>query len=161
MQATCRGKSLNASLTSRTTITSPSSPALPHAKLNLRRSSTLYDTRGPRLRLGRGRLGKHSGRPRQTQTTREKVKRPGRNSPTRPRGGFPDKASQLSFNAPWRTAMCDGTYQLPSIVTHFYFPLCPSPCDYKRERRATITRVRLSYDQTLPPGTWERSPSPD
>jgi hypothetical protein len=69
MQATCPGKSLNAGLTSRATITSPSSPALPHARLNQRHSSTLYDARGPRLRLGRGKLGKHSGRLRQAQTT--------------------------------------------------------------------------------------------
>jgi hypothetical protein len=69
MQKTCPGKSLNAGLTSRTTITSPSSPTLPHARLNPRHSSTLYDAREPRLRLGRGKLGKHSDRLRQAQTT--------------------------------------------------------------------------------------------
>jgi hypothetical protein len=42
------------------------------------------------------------------------------------------------------TATYDETCQLPNTVTHFYFPLCPSPCDYKRERRATVTRVRHS-----------------
>jgi hypothetical protein len=73
---------------------------------------------------------------------REEAKRPGMNSPTRPRGGSPDKASQLGFNAPRRIATYDGTCKLPSIVTRFYFPLCPSPCDYKRERRAMVTRVR-------------------
>jgi hypothetical protein len=70
MQATCPGKSLNASLTSHATVTSPSSPTLPHARLNPRHLSTLYDARRPRLRLGRGKLGKHSDRLRQAQTTR-------------------------------------------------------------------------------------------
>jgi hypothetical protein len=69
-QANCPGKSLNAGLTSRAAITSPSSPTLPHARLNPRHSSTLYDAHEPRLRLGRGKLGKHSGRLRQAQTTR-------------------------------------------------------------------------------------------
>jgi hypothetical protein len=92
MQATCPGKSLNAGLTSRGAITSPSSPALPHARLNPRHSSTLYDAHEPSLRLGRGRLGKHSGRLRQALLG-EKAKCPGRNSPTQPRGSFPDKAS--------------------------------------------------------------------
>jgi hypothetical protein len=64
------GKSLNAGLTSRATITSPSSPALPHARLNPRHSSTLYDVHEPRLRLGRGKLGKHSDKLRQDQFTR-------------------------------------------------------------------------------------------
>jgi hypothetical protein len=91
----------------------------------------------------------------------EKAKRPRRNSPTRPRGVFPDKASRLDFNASRRTATYDGTCQLPSTVTLFYFLMCPSPCDYKRERRATVTRVRPSLDRTPPPGTWERTPSPD
>jgi hypothetical protein len=70
MQTTCPGKSLNAGLTSRAAITSPSSPTLPHARLNPRHSNTLYDAHEPRLRLGRGNLGKHSGRLRQAQTTR-------------------------------------------------------------------------------------------
>jgi hypothetical protein len=70
MQATRPGRSLNAGLTSRAAITSPSSPTLPHARLNPRHSSTLYDTHEPRLRLGHAKLGKHSGRLRQAQTTR-------------------------------------------------------------------------------------------
>jgi hypothetical protein len=70
MQTTCPGKSLIAGLTGCTTITSPSSPTLPHARLNPRHASTLYDARKPRLRLGRGRLDKYSGRLRQAQTTR-------------------------------------------------------------------------------------------
>jgi hypothetical protein len=77
MQATCPGKSLNAGLTSHATITSPSSSTLsharlnqrPHTRLNPRHSSTLYDAHEPRLRFGRGKLGKHSGRLRQAQTT--------------------------------------------------------------------------------------------
>jgi hypothetical protein len=68
MQATCPSKSLNVGLTSRATIT-PSPSTLPHARLNPRHSSTLYDAHEPRLRLGRGKLGKHSGRLRQAQTT--------------------------------------------------------------------------------------------
>jgi hypothetical protein len=69
MQTTCPCQSLNAGLTSHATITSPSSPSLPHTRLNPRHSSTLYDVHKPRLRLGRGKLGKHSGRIRQAQTT--------------------------------------------------------------------------------------------
>jgi hypothetical protein len=61
---------LNASLTSRATITSPSTSTLPHAKLSPRHSSTLYDTREPRLRLTCGRSSKYSGRLRQARTTR-------------------------------------------------------------------------------------------
>jgi hypothetical protein len=66
MQATSPSKSLNAGLTSRATITSPSPSTLPHSRLNPRHSSTLYNTHEPRLRLGHG---KHSGRLRQAQTT--------------------------------------------------------------------------------------------
>jgi hypothetical protein len=60
---------LNANLTSRAAITSPSTSALPHAKLSSRHSSTLYYARGPRLRLTRGKTNGYSGRLRQTQTT--------------------------------------------------------------------------------------------
>jgi hypothetical protein len=60
---------LNANLTSHTTITSPSTSALPHAKLSPRHSSILYDARGPRLRLTRGKVSKYSGRLKQAQTT--------------------------------------------------------------------------------------------
>jgi hypothetical protein len=91
MQATCPGRSLNASLTSRATITSPSTSTLPHAKLSPRHSSTLYNTRRPRLRLTRGESSKYSGVLKQHQTTREKAKCPGVNSPTRPRCGFLEK----------------------------------------------------------------------
>jgi hypothetical protein len=57
-------------LTSRATITSPSTSALPHTKLSPRHSSTLYDVCGPRLRLTRGKASKYSGRLKQSQTTR-------------------------------------------------------------------------------------------
>jgi hypothetical protein len=70
MQEARLAKRLNARLTGRATITSPSSPSLPHARLDPRHSSTLYDAREPRLRLRCGKLGKHSGRLRQAQTTR-------------------------------------------------------------------------------------------
>jgi hypothetical protein len=70
MQEARLAKSLNAGLTGCATITSPSSPSLPHARLNPRHSSTLYDVHEPRLRLRRGKLGKHSGGLRQGQTTR-------------------------------------------------------------------------------------------
>jgi hypothetical protein len=70
MQATHPDRSLNAGLTGCAAITSSSSPTLPHAKLSPRHSSTLYDARGPRLRLGRGKLGMYSSRLRQEQTTR-------------------------------------------------------------------------------------------
>jgi hypothetical protein len=141
MQVAYPGKSLNAGLTGCMAITSPSSPTLPHARLSPRHSSTLYDAHKPRLRLGRGKLDKYSGRLRQAQNTRgegQASQSKQSNPATRP----PDKASRLGFNAPRRTATYDGTCQLPSTVTLFYFPLCPSPCDYKRERRPMVIRVR-------------------
>jgi hypothetical protein len=58
-------------LTGRAAITSPSTFVLPHAKLSPRHSSTLYDARGPRLKLTRGKTNENSGRLKQTQTTRE------------------------------------------------------------------------------------------
>jgi hypothetical protein len=61
---------LNANLTSRAAITSPSTSTLPHAKLSPRHSSTLYDARGTRLRLTRGKASKYSSRLKQAQTTR-------------------------------------------------------------------------------------------
>jgi hypothetical protein len=47
-------------LTSRAAITSPSTSSMPHAKLSLRHSSTLYDAHGPRLRLTRGKTSKYT-----------------------------------------------------------------------------------------------------
>jgi hypothetical protein len=117
---------LNANLTTRTTITSPSTSTLPHAKLSPRHSSTLYDARGPRLRLARGKSSKYLGRLRQAQTTRGEGQASQREQFNPATRRLPDKVSQLGFDTPRRTATHDGTYQLPSTVTLLYFPLCPS-----------------------------------
>jgi hypothetical protein len=121
------GKSLNAGLTSRATITSPSSSTLPHARLNPRHSSTLYDAHNPRLRLGRGKLGKHSDRLRQAQTTRgrrpsvpEETVQPSHAaaSPTRHRDSaslHPDGQRRTTRHASCRA--CNS----------FVFPLVPLP----------------------------------
>jgi hypothetical protein len=144
MQATCPGRSLNASLTSRATITSPSTSTLPHANLSPRHSSTLYDARGPRLRLTRGKSSKYSGRLRQDQTTRGE----GQVS----RSEQPDPATRWIPRQDIKTKLQysltddDGRRDVP-VVRHcssFSFPSCPSPCDYKRERKANVIRVRPS-----------------
>jgi hypothetical protein len=70
MHAACPGKSLNVGLTSRAAITSLSTSTLPHAKLSPRHPITLYDAHKLRPRLGRGKLGRYSGRLRQGKTTR-------------------------------------------------------------------------------------------
>jgi hypothetical protein len=118
---------LNAYLTSRTTITSPSASALPHAKLSPRHSSTLYDACGPRLRLTCGKTSEYSGRLRQTQTAQREgqASRKEQFNPATRR--LPEQGTQLGADTPRRTATYDGTYQLPIIVTLLYFPLCPSP----------------------------------
>jgi hypothetical protein len=144
MQTTCLSKSLNAGLTSRATVTSPSYPSLPHARLNPRHSSTLYDAHEPRLRLGCGKLGKHSGRLRQAQTTRgegQASRKEQSNPSTRrfPRQGIMTRLQCTLMNGDVRRDVPAAKH-----CNSFYFPLCPSPCDYKRERRATVTRVRLS-----------------
>jgi hypothetical protein len=72
MQTACLAKSLNVCLTGCAAITSPSSPTLPHARFSPRHSSTLYDARKRRLRLGRGKLGKYLGRSGQAQNTQGK-----------------------------------------------------------------------------------------
>jgi hypothetical protein len=118
---------LNANLTGRVAITSPSTSVLPHAKLSPRHSSTLYDTRGPRLRLTRGKTSENSGRLRQTQTTRgegQASRKEQFNPATRrpPRQGITTRHRYAR-----QTATYDGTYQLPVTVTLLYFPLCPSP----------------------------------
>jgi hypothetical protein len=61
MQAARLEKSLNAGLTGCTTITSPSSPTLPHAS-SARGTQAPFMTHKPRLRLGRGKLGEYSGK---------------------------------------------------------------------------------------------------
>jgi hypothetical protein len=71
MQETLPDQSLNAGLTGCTAITSPSSPTTTR-KLGTRHSSTLYVSHEPRLRLGRGRLGRYSDRLRRAQTTQRR-----------------------------------------------------------------------------------------
>jgi hypothetical protein len=44
-------------------------------------------------------------------------RRPKVNSPAQPRGGLYDNATQLHFNASWRTATHEKTSQRPSTVT--------------------------------------------
>jgi hypothetical protein len=144
MQATCPGKGLNAGLTSYATITSPSSPALPHAGLNRGTQAPPYDARGPRLRLGHGKLCKHSGILRQAQTTQGEGQASQReqSNPTTwrlPRQGIATRLQCILTDGDVRRDM-----PVAKHCNSFYFPLCPSPCDYKRERRAMITRVRLS-----------------
>jgi hypothetical protein len=151
---------LNASLTSRATIRSTSTSTLPHAKLSPRHSSTLYDVRGPRLRLTRGKSSKYSGRLRQDQTTQGE----GQGS----QGEQPDPATRRLPRQDIKTKLQYGLtdddvrrdYQLSDTVATFSFPLCPSTCDYKREKRANVIKVRLTHNHTPPPGTWERTPSP-
>jgi hypothetical protein len=127
MQATCPGKSLNAGLTSRAAITSPSPSTLPHARLNPRHSSTLYDAHEPRLRLGRGKLDKHSGRLRQAQTTwgeGRSSRREQSNPATRrlPRQGI---ATQLQCTP----TDCDVRRDVPTAehCNSFLLPLVPLP----------------------------------
>jgi hypothetical protein len=144
MQAACPGKNLNAGLTGCVAITSPSSPTLPHARLSLRHSSTLYDAHKPRLRLGRGKLGKYSGRLRQTQTTwgGGQASQSEQSNPATQRLPRQGIATWLQYNL----TNSDVRRDVPAAkhCNSFYFPLCPSPCDYKRETRATVTRVRPS-----------------
>jgi hypothetical protein len=95
--------------------------------LSPRRSSTLYDEYKPRLRLGRGKLASTRADQDKPKLLKEEAKRPGVNSPARPRGGSPDKAPRLSFNAPRRIVTYDKTCQLPSTITLFLLPLVPLP----------------------------------
>jgi hypothetical protein len=67
MQAAHPDKSLNLGLTGCHPIAIISHSAT--RKLSPRHLSTLYDAHEPRLRLGRGKLGKYSGRLRQARTT--------------------------------------------------------------------------------------------
>jgi hypothetical protein len=144
MQEARLAKSLNAGLTGCATITSPSSPSLPHARLNPRHSSTFYNTHEPRLRLGRGKLGKHSSRPRQAQATRREgqASRKEQSNPATRR--FPRQGIVTRLQC---TPTDDVIRQDVPAAKHcnsFLPPLCPSPCDYKRERRVTVTGFRLS-----------------
>jgi hypothetical protein len=72
MQAARPDKSLNAGLTSCAAITSPSPPTLPHVSSARGTQAPSTNVHEPRLRLGRGRQGKCSGRLRQMQTTRRR-----------------------------------------------------------------------------------------
>jgi hypothetical protein len=127
MQATCPSKSLNAGLTSRAAITSPSSPALPHARLNPRHSSTLYDAHEPRLRLGRGKLGKHSDKLRQAQSTRGEGQASRREQSHPATWRFPrqDIATRLQCTP----ADSDVRRDVPTAehCNSFVFPLVPLP----------------------------------
>jgi hypothetical protein len=117
---------LNADLTSRTAITSPSTSALPHAKLSPRHSSTLYNARGPRLRLTRGKTNENSSRLRQTQTTGER--------PSVPKGTVQPShaaASRQGIATRRRYAQTDGDVRrdvsAPNHCNSFVFPLVPLP----------------------------------
>jgi hypothetical protein len=129
-------------------------------KLSPRHSSTLYDTHEPGLRLGRGGLGKYSGRLRKAQTTqrRSQTSRNEQSCPATRRLPWQSTTTRL------QCVMTDNDVRrdVPATkhCTFFTSPLCPSPCDYRRERRATVTRVRPSIDQTPPQGTWARRPLP-
>jgi hypothetical protein len=130
MQADYPDKSLNVGLIGCAAITSPSSPTLPHARLSPRHSSTLYDAHKPRLRLGHGKLGKYSGRLRQAQTT------------------------WGEGQASWSKQSNPATRRLLPQGIATWLQCTPTDSDvrwdmpaakhgnYKRERRATITRVR-------------------
>jgi hypothetical protein len=144
MHAARPRKSLNAGLTSRAAITSPSTSTLPRAKLSPRHSSTLYDAHEPRLRLGRGKLGKYSGRLRQDQTTRGE----GQASRSEQFGPATRRLPRQGITTKLQCSLTDDNVRrdMPAVRHYisFSFPLCPSPCDYKRERRATVIRVRPS-----------------
>jgi hypothetical protein len=118
---------LNANLTSRAAITSPSTSALPHAKLNPRHSSTLYDAHGPRLRLTRGRTSKYSGRLRQTQTTRgeSQASRKEQFNPATwrlPRKGIATRRRYAHTDSDVRRDV-----SAPNHCNSFIFPLVPLP----------------------------------
>jgi hypothetical protein len=118
---------LNANLTSRAAITMPSTSALPHAKLSPRHSSTLYDARGPRLRLTRGKTSEYSGRLRQTQTTRgegQASRKEQFNAATRrlPRQGITTWRRYTQTDSDIRRDVPAANH-----YTLLYFPLYPSP----------------------------------
>jgi hypothetical protein len=118
---------LNANLTGRVAITSPSTSVLPHAKLSPRHSSTLYDARGPRLRLTHGKTSKNSGRLNQTHTTREEgqASRKEQFDPATRRPPRQDIATRRRY------ALTDNDVRrdVPDAChcNSFVFPLVPSP----------------------------------
>jgi hypothetical protein len=118
---------LNADLTSRAAITSPSTFALPHAKLSPRHSSTLYDACGPRLRLTHGKTNVNSGRLRQTQTIRGK----GQASRKEQFNAATRRPPQQGIATRRRYAQTDGDVRrgvsAPNQCNSFVFPLVPLP----------------------------------
>jgi hypothetical protein len=146
MQLARPDKNLNAGLTNCVTIPSPSSPTLPHAS-SARGTQVPSTTRtNLRLRLKRGGVVKYSGGLRQTRTTKRgcQASRGGQSCPATLQLPRPSITTQL------QCVLTDSDMRrdVPATnqCTFFYFPLCPSPCDYKRERRATVTRVRPFID---------------
>jgi hypothetical protein len=141
MRAAGLDRSPNAGLLSCTTIPSPSSPTLLHA--SSARGTQAPPTTGSGLRLGLNVAVQSSTRADldTNELLRRGAKRLSMNSPARPRGGFHDKATQLHFNASRRTMTREETSQQADTVAHILSPPLPSPCIYKRERRATVTRV--------------------
>jgi hypothetical protein len=114
----------------------------------------------PRLRLGRGKLDNYSGRLRQAQTTRSKSSVPEWTvipghaaAPTTNR----HNSSSTRLDRQWRTTGRTSNQALYLFLTSL---LCPSSCDYKRERRAIVTRVRISIAQTPYQWTWAPFPLP-
>jgi hypothetical protein len=124
---------LNANLTCHTAITSPSTSVLPHTKLSPRHSNTLYDARGPRLRLTRGKTSENSGRLKQAQTTRE--------------AGQASRKEQFNLATRWpprqdiatrcRYVQMDNDVRrdvpAASHCNSFVFPLCP-PLETRKGR---------------------------
>jgi hypothetical protein len=118
---------LNANLTGRAAITSPSTSVLPHAKLSPRHSSTLYDARGPRLRLTRGKTSESSGRLKQTQTTREEGQA-SRNEQFNPATRRPPR-QDITTRRRYALTSNDVRRDVPAASQYnsFVFPLVPLP----------------------------------
>jgi hypothetical protein len=160
MQAAHPGKSLNAGLTSRAAITSSSSATLPHARLNPRHSSTLYDAHKPRLRLGRGKLGKHSDRPRQAQTIRGEGQASWKeqsNPPTRrlPRQGIVTRLHYIPTDS-------DVRRDIPAAKHYnsFVFPLVPLPLRLKGRGGQRSQGLDLHTIRRHHPGLGNKLPLP-
>jgi hypothetical protein len=162
MQAADPDKSLNAGLTGCAAIPSPSSPTVPHA--SSARGTQAPPTTSSGLDLGssvHGGLVKYSRGLRQQRTTRWKCQasRDGQSrSATR-------QLPRPSITTPHQYVLTDSDARRDIPTTKhctpfFTSPLCPSPCDYKRERRATTTRVRPT-ERTPFSRDLGSTPSPD
>jgi hypothetical protein len=145
MQTARLAKSVNAGLTSCAAITSPSSPTLPHASSarGTQEPSTVHSN----LDLGSGMESYGSTRADRDKPKLlgEEAKHPGVNSPARPRGSSPQRGITTWLQC--TLANSDVRRDVPAAKhcnSFLHFPLCPSTCDYKRERKATVTRVRPS-----------------